>query len=118
MPEPPSPPAGNLLANLPPVMTNEFVEAVATGQDVRIERIVSWGQTSPPGFWYDQEDDEFVLVLSGAARLEIENGRRVRLGPGDYAVLPAHCRHRVDWTDPAQPTIWLAVFYQRDVSKK
>jgi cupin 2 domain-containing protein len=88
---------------------------LATARGVRFERIVSTGQSSPDGFWYDQEEDEFVLVLQGGACLHIagdEGGpmQERRLGPGDWLLIPAHVRHRVAWTDPARPTVWLAVF--------
>ncbi len=79
----------------------------------RIERIVSSGQASPDGFWYDQPDDEWVLVVAGNARLAIENGDEIALAPGDYAFLPARCRHRVSWTDPTRPTVWLAIHLPR-----
>lgn len=79
---------------------------------LRIERIVSTGQASPPGFWYDQDWAEWVLVLSGSAGLlfEGEVGPRV-LRPGDHVLIPARARHRVEWTDPGRPTVWLAVHH-------
>jgi cupin 2 domain-containing protein len=86
---------GNLFENLP---------------GARIERIVSTGQASPPGFWYDQEQAEWVLLLSGSAGLLIEGEDAPRvLGPGDYVEIPARKKHRVEWTDPKEPTVWLAV---------
>ena len=79
---------------------------------VRIERIVSTGQASPPGFWYDQDRAEWVLVVSGAAGLLFEGeAEPLSLGPGDWVHIPAHRRHRVLWTDPANPTVWLAVHH-------
>ncbi len=81
-------------------------------ESVRIERIVSQGQCSPPGFWYDQDEHEWVAVLSGKAVLQIEGkDKPVTLGPGDTLFLPAHVKHRVEWTDPLQPTIWLGVYW-------
>jgi len=78
---------------------------------VRVERIVSTGgHASPPGFWYDQAEDEWLIVLAGAARLELDDGRELALAPGDYVTLYARTRHRVAWTDPTTPTVWLAVF--------
>ena len=101
----------NLLRDLPPAGAGEIVELVAAGGAVRIERIVSHGEASPEGFWYDQDEAEFVLVLSGAARLGFADGETVALGPGDWVDIAPHRRHRVEWTDPDQPTVWRAVFY-------
>ena len=79
---------------------------------IRIERIVSCGQASPPGFWYDQAQCEWVVVLSGRARLRFEDEVADReLKPGDFAEIDPHRRHRVAWTDPDVPTIWLAFHY-------
>ena len=75
----------------------------------RIESIASLGAASPPGFWYDEAEDEFVLLVAGAAELSFADGSSRRLMPGDWVLLPAHCRHRVAWTDPNQETLWLAV---------
>jgi cupin 2 domain-containing protein len=81
------------------------------GDGVRIERIVSYGQASPAGFWYEQDEAEWALVLCGRARLTIEGETKDReLAAGDSVFLPAHCRHRVAWTQPGQPTVWLAIF--------
>ncbi|MFO1363633.1 MAG: cupin domain-containing protein [Burkholderiales bacterium] len=79
---------------------------------VRIERIVSTGQSSPEGFWYDQAHGEWVAVLAGEARLRFEDERAARtLRPGDFVDIAAHRRHRVEWTRPGEPTVWLAVHY-------
>ena len=102
---------GSLLAHLPEQLPEELVEVLTSGTHVRIERIVSHSHVSPPGFWYDQEWDEFVVLMAGAARLEFEDSESVELRPGDYLVLPAHRRHRVSWTDAQQATVWLAVHY-------
>lgn len=102
----------NLLADLPAARAGEIVETLASGQAVRIERIVSHGQASPDSFWYDQEEAEFVVLLSGAARLRFADESTARaLTPGDCVDIAPHRRHRVEWTAPEQPTIWLAVFY-------
>ena len=101
---------GNLLAGLPERLAEEQVERLVGGRNVRIERIVSTGQASPPGFWYDQPDDEFVMLLAGAARLRFEEGDLgLDLKPGDWVEIPAHVRHRVEWTQADPPTVWLAV---------
>lgn len=104
--------SGNILADLPQDAAQEcFAELLRTGS-LRIERIVSCGQASPPGFWYDQDQDEWVLLVSGSAGLRIECEDRVReLRRGDYVHIPAHARHRVEWTDGHEPTVWLAVHH-------
>ena len=79
---------------------------------LRIERIISRGQVTPPGQWYDGARDEWVAVLAGAARLRFEGEAAPRaLAPGDWLRIPAHARHRVEWTDPEVPTVWLAVHF-------
>ena len=100
----------NLFADLPAELPAELIETVAAGPGVRVERVVSRGHASPPGFWYDQAEDEWVLVVRGAARLRFEDGA-VELRPGDHLTIPAGCRHRVEWTSPDEPTVWVAVFY-------
>ena len=102
----------NLLSSLPDARTAEQTETLLTRPGMRVERIVSLGQTSPPGFWYDQPQGEWVLVLAGAAKLRFADEPEARLlRPGDWLDIAPHRRHRVDWTDPATPTVWLAVFY-------
>ncbi len=102
----------SLLEELPAELPEELTEILATSAEVRIERIVSRGQRSPEGFWYDQETDEFVLVMQGRAVVVFEGeAEPVRLGPGDYLIIPRHARHRVEWTDPDETTVWLAVHY-------
>jgi cupin 2 domain-containing protein len=88
--------------------TEVFADLLAEG-GARVERIVSRGAASPPGFWYAQDWTEFVLLVAGEAVLGFADGTERRLMPGDWAVLPAACRHRVAWTDPARETVWLAV---------
>lgn len=101
----------NIFTQLPDALDGEVVDELLSGHHVRIERIVSKGQVSSEDDWYDQEDNEWVLVLSGAGRILFADGREVRLEPGDSLHIAAHERHRVTWTDPAQLTLWLAVFY-------
>jgi cupin 2 domain-containing protein len=107
----PPPTHGNLFANLPTAPeAAERLDLLVKRSGCRIERIVSTGQASPPGFWYDQPNDEFVVLLAGAAILRLENGSQtVALEPGDWIELPAHCRHRVEATQIDPPTVWLAV---------
>ena len=91
----------------------ELLTTLAERPGVRVERIVSTGQASPPGFWYDQDWGEWVVLLTGAARLRLaEEAEARRLAPGDWVDIPAHCRHRVEWTDPDQPSVWLTVHYR------
>ncbi|HKU99634.1 MAG TPA: cupin domain-containing protein [Vineibacter sp.] len=102
--------AGNILTDLRPDRADERFEDLLSLPGVRIERIVSLGQASPPDFWYDQSQGEWVLVLDGAALLRFadEDSPR-RLQPGDYVWIAPHRRHRVEWTVPDRATVWLAV---------
>lgn len=108
--------AGNLLAGLPSgTQAGECVETLLGTSGLRIERIVSTGQASPPGFWYDQTEGEWVLLASGSARLRFEDEKAARfLQAGDWLYIAPRRRHRVDWTDPAAPTVWLAVHHAAD----
>ena len=100
----------NILTGLPPALSGEAFETIAELDSVLIERIVSSGQATPEGEWYDQERDEWVLVLAGSAALLFDGAQGPRrLGVGDYTLIPAGCRHRVIWTDPNVSTVWLAV---------
>lgn len=104
----------NLLQDLPTALPDEVMQDLVCRDGVRIERIVSHGQASAPDDWYDQDENEWVLLLAGAARLQIDDeGERtlVILKPGDHYLLPAHLKHRVDWTTPHEPTVWLAVWW-------
>lgn len=102
--------AGSLFAALPGPGPDEAMEAVLDRPGVRIRRIVSHGHATPDGQWYDQRDDEWVAVLFGAARVQIEGEAAPReMASGDWLFLPAHCRHRVAWTSGDGPTCWLAV---------
>ena len=99
------------LFDLPdPLPQDEEFRDLVPGRAVKIERIVSSGQTTPKGTWYDQDRDEWVAVIQGEAVLEFENGDRLRLARGDHTLIPAHTRHRVDYTSRTPPCIWLAVF--------
>ena len=101
----------NLLADLPGNKGAEETTLLQQGAQVRIERIVSHGQSSPPGFWYDQPDHEWVLVLTGHGVIEFADGRIVTLATGDTLAIPAGARHRVAATATDEPTVWLAVFH-------
>lgn len=100
----------NLLQNIPAELPRELIETLASSAHTRIERIVSRGHQSGPDDWYDQTQHEWVLLVQGQARLQFAD-HSLHLNPGDHVTIPAHCRHRVDWTPPDQDTIWLAVFY-------
>jgi len=102
----------NFLEDLPVSLESEVFEDVLTSDHVRIERILSNGQTSPDEGWYDQSEHEWVLVLEGAGQIKYEDGSNVSLKKGDYLYIPAHKKHRVSWTDPEQITVWLAIFYR------
>ncbi len=102
---------GDLLRDLPSDLPEELVETLAESESVRIERIVSTGHASPEGFWYDQPQREFVLVVQGRARLEFDDGDPLELEPGGWTDIPAHRRHRVAWIDPDEPTVWLAIHF-------
>lgn len=101
----------NQFTDLPANLPDELLTTLLEVANIRIERIVSNGQASPDGFWYDQNEHEWVIVLKGAARLQFEDSL-VEMKPGDFVNIPAHKRHRVEWTTPDEPTIWLAVFYK------
>jgi cupin 2 domain-containing protein len=96
----------DLPANLPDELFTTLLEAA----NVRIERIVSQGHASPEGFWYDQDQLEWLVVLKGAARIRFDDGT-VEMKPSNFMNIPAHKKHRVEWTTPDEPTIWLAVHY-------
>jgi cupin 2 domain-containing protein len=104
---------GNLLKNIPEQLPQEFSEILLNSRSFHLERIVSLGQATPAGEWYDQDTHEWVLLVSGRAGLRFAREAAMRLlSPGDYVHIPAHCRHRVEWTDPDQPTVWLALHYR------
>jgi cupin 2 domain-containing protein len=103
----------NLLHDLPDARGGEVTETLLAASGLRIERIVSSGQASPPGFWYDRDVAEWVLLLAGAARLRFADEAEDRLlRPGDHVHIAPRRRHRVEWTDPAAQTVWLAVFHR------
>lgn len=106
---------GNLFAGMHDAREHEVLDTFLARDGLTIQRIVSRGQATPDGDWYDQDTDEWVVVLRGAARLEIAGEDSIReLGPGDFVFLPAHERHRVAWTSDDEPTVWLAVHIAPD----
>jgi len=101
----------NLFSNIPDDLPHELFETLVKTDVVDIQRIVSRGHTTPGGDWYDQNTNEFVVLLKGAARLEFRDGRLATLCPGDWLLIAAHEQHRVVWTDEDVETVWLAVHY-------
>ncbi len=105
----------NLFQGIPEGLDQEWVEKLLAHDSFRIERIVSRGHASRPRFWYDQDEHEWVAVLTGKAQLQIKGQEDlVTLSPGDTYDLPAHTKHRVAWTDPIHDTIWLAVYWKSE----
>lgn len=102
----------NIFANIPKQLNEELFEEIVSKDKFKIERIVSSGQSSPESGWYDQDSNEWVIVLKGEAVLSYENSDDVRLKAGDYINIPAHTKHKVAWTDPDIETIWIAVHYE------
>ena len=106
----------NLYSDLPAGLdlAEELVEVLAHNKQIRIERIVSTGQASSDGFWYDSEHAEWVALLTGEAKLLFAGDRKpLHMRPGDHVTIPAHKKHRVEWTTSEEPTVWLAVFYRQ-----
>ena len=104
--------SANLLVGIPAELPDELLTTLHRSGGVRIDRIVSRGHCSPPGFWYDQEQNEWILLLEGSAALEFEGGDGpVELRRGSYLNIPAHARHRVVWTDAEERTVWLAIHF-------
>jgi len=104
----------NLLHDRPDARQEEIFEPLWQRPGLKVERIVTQGQSSPEGFWYQQDWEEWVLVVQGAAELEFEGGDRVQLERGGYHLIPAGVRHRVAWSEPKQVTVWLAIHAQAE----
>jgi cupin 2 domain-containing protein len=106
--------SGNIFAQLPPSLPEEVFQEIIHGTEFRLERIISSGQATPAGQWYDQEQHEWVVLLSGAAGLRFEGEEALRiLSPGDFVNIPPHTRHRVEWTGVTATTVWLALHYSK-----
>lgn len=102
----------NIFKSIPGDMSEEIFTVLVESEGIRVERIVSMGQSSPSTGWYDQEENEWVMVLEGEAILAFPEAEDIRLKAGDYINIPAHRKHRVSWTKPNIRTVWLAVFYK------
>jgi cupin 2 domain-containing protein len=101
----------NIFSQIPSELKDELFEEIVSKDSLKIERIISKGHTTAEGEWYNQESDEWVIVLSGEAILEFENSHDVKLKEGDYLNIPAHTKHRVSWTKANVETVWLAIHY-------
>lgn len=101
----------NIFDAIPGNIDSEIFERLVDNKNIRIERIISKGHSSPQSGWYDQDRNEWVMVLKGEATLSFSEAASVTLKTGDFIDIPAHKKHRVDWTDPNTETIWLAVHY-------
>ncbi|HEY2774530.1 MAG TPA: cupin domain-containing protein [Candidatus Binatia bacterium] len=103
----------NLLSRFAVRPESELFEPLVCNDHVLFERIVSWGHATAPGLWFDQPRDEWVVLLAGAARLRFEGyDSCVELEPGDSLLIPAGCRHRVEWTAPDRESVWLALHFR------
>ncbi len=104
--------SGNIFSKIPCFMQHEISETLLKSEHFKLERIVSSGQATAPGEWFDQNTNEWVILLSGSAGLLFEGEEEGSvMYPGDYVHIPVHKRHRVEWTDPEQKTVWLALHY-------
>jgi cupin 2 domain-containing protein len=102
----------NILSDIPERIPEEIFGEIISSENIRIERIISKGQSSPEDFWYDQEENEWLILVKGKAKLKFsDENELVELTAGDYISITSHKKHRVEWTDPENETIWLAVFY-------
>lgn len=101
----------NLFENIPDNLPVEHFTDLVKEENIRIERILSLGHTSPESGWYSQDENEWVIVLEGSGTILFEKGRDQILNRGDYLNIPAHTKHKVTRTDPNNITIWLAIFY-------
>jgi cupin 2 domain-containing protein len=109
----------DLFADIPDHLKEELIETIIQTSNFRIERIVSQGHSSKEGFWYDQSDNELVILLKGNATLRFENqSQLIKMEPGDYLHIEKHVRHRVEWTNPELETIWLTVYYNETQTSK
>lgn len=100
----------NIFANIPDTLPEELFTSLVKQDKVHIERIVSKGHSTPSNQWYDQAQDEWVIILQGQAVLIYEqNLQTLSMAAGDSVFIPAHTKHRVEWTTPDNNTVWLAV---------
>lgn len=100
---------GNILGNIPTDLSEEVFTNIEQSNSLKIERIVSKGHTSSD--WYDQDQNEWVMVVQGSATIEYDDGAKFDMEAGSYLNIPAHQRHKVTRTDASIETIWLAIHY-------
>jgi cupin 2 domain-containing protein len=105
----------SIFADIPERLPEELCQTLLSAPAFRIERIVSRGHCSDSGFWYDQTEDEWVMLLTGQVRIRFFDGAVFELSAGDYLLIPAHCKHAVEWTQPAEDSVWLAVHFENKV---
>lgn len=103
--------ASNIFDVIPNNINEEVFDILLQNDRITIERIISKGQSSPKSGWYDQNENEWVIILKGAATISLEESDDISLSAGSHLHIPAHTKHQVKWTDPDIETIWLAVFY-------
>ncbi|NTW48756.1 MAG: cupin domain-containing protein [Chlorobiales bacterium] len=107
---------GNIYSRIPDQLQGEFFDTLVQNQTLRLERIISTGQATPEGEWYDQAWDEWVVLLTGSATLRFESEEPLfEMTPGNYVFIPARCRHRVEQTDTKEKTVWLALHIQPEI---
>lgn len=104
-------PISNIFESIPDNIEDEVFDLIAQNKNTKIERIISRGHASPANGWYNQEKDEWVMILKGEAIISFENSEEINLKAGDYLTISAHTKHKVKWTDPNTETVWLAVHY-------
>ena len=105
----------NIFESIPENLDDEIIDLLVQDENVKIERIISKGHISPATGWYDQDNDEWVLLLKGSAIIAFDSdtggGSDICLETGDHINIPAHTKHKVKWTDPETETLWLAIHY-------
>ena len=102
----------NIFNDIPVEIPDEITDTLISSEKIKIERIISKGQRSAENFWYDQEEGEWVILLKGKAKLKFyDQSELVELSPWDYLNIPAHRKHRVEWTSPEESCVWITVYY-------
>jgi len=96
--------------------SEEIFEVLLATKYFKIERIISQGQYTPDGVWLEQDMHEWVILVKGAAKLSFKDSSEViEMNPGDYILIPANTKHRVEWTDPNMTSYWLAIHYNQEL---